>query len=77
MLLIGYKVYENCGKLATKLHKLRRNQSQSISEEVKMKQTLMKTLLANWYLAKIHFLIFKLSMRQLSFWRLKFLHYII
>jgi len=42
-----------------------------------MKQTLMKTLLANWYLAKIHFLIFKLSMRQLSFWRLKFLHYII
>jgi hypothetical protein len=42
-----------------------------------MKERLTKTLLANWYLTKIHFLIFKLSMRQLSFWRLKFLHYII
>ena len=48
-----------------------------MSEEVRMKETLVKTLMANWYLAKIHFLIFKLSIRQLSFWRLKFLHYII
>jgi hypothetical protein len=75
--LIGYKACENCGKLATKLQKMKGNRSHSIPEEGKMKERLRKRLLANWYLAKIHFLIFKLSMRHLSFWRLKFLHCII
>jgi hypothetical protein len=41
-----------------------------------MLQRVKKWLLADLYLTKIHILMLRLSVRQLSFWRLKFLHYL-
>ena len=41
-----------------------------------MTKKLKEGIIAMLYLLKIHFLMFRISMKHFSFWRLKFLHYI-